>query len=441
MIAEEKVIGVIQAQSLREGAYSEADIPLLSIIANQAAIAIQNARLYQDAVEARRAMEQANKIKDEFLAMLSHELRTPLTPILGWTRILGKLSPTDVQTRNHALEVIERNARLQSQLVNDLLDLSRIGSGKLAINLQPTDINRAVRAAVESIRAEAESRNIEIEALLAQSEAIVMADQSRLGQIINNLLTNAVKFSNANGRIIVLTEITGDYCALTVKDNGLGIAPDFLPHVFDKFRQEDGSTRRRHSGLGLGLSMVKSLVEMHGGHVSAHSDGVGSGATFTVRLPVAVQKAAARHVARPRESAPPAAQGFDGMPELRLLIIEDDADTLEMMRVLCDAQNIKVTGARTAEEGFQMLNSKKPDIIISDIRLPGMDGHELARKLRADAKLNGVPLIAITGLASDADRSLALDAGFDAHLSKPINYGEMFELVRRLTSQQVASDR
>jgi signal transduction histidine kinase/ActR/RegA family two-component response regulator len=438
MMAQEKVIGVIQAQSVREGAYTEEDVPMLSIIANQAASAIQNARLYLQAVEGRQAMERANQIKDEFFAILSHELRTPLTPILGWTKILSRLSPDDQDTRAHALSVIERNAKLQTQLVNDLLDMSRIESGKLSIYVQPTNLNTAVKEAIESIRSEADQRGIILESNLASDETMVLADPARLGQVINNLLINAIKFTDKDGRVSVSTERTGDSGIVKVSDTGMGIPQDFLPHIFERFRQADSSTRRRHGGLGLGLSIVKSLVDMHGGQVNVHSEGTGQGSTFTVQLPLAVKAADEAPAERlePLRSLNEKSQGLGG---LQVLIVEDDTDTLEMMRVLFEAQGIKVTGAATAEEALTILDGERPDIIISDISLPGMSGCEFARRVRLDDRFGGLPLIALTGLVSNDDRQRALGAGFDSHLTKPINYGELFEAVKELSKSRVVT--
>jgi signal transduction histidine kinase/ActR/RegA family two-component response regulator len=439
MLAEEHVIGVIQAQSVREGAYSEEDVPTLSIVANQAASAIQNARLYREAVEGRRAMERANQIKDEFFAMLSHELRTPLTPILGWTRILSRLSPDDHETRAHGLSVIERSARLQTQLVNDLLDMSRIESGKLSIYVQPTDLNVAVQGAIESLRNEARQRGVNLETNIASDETMVLADPARLEQIITNLLTNAIKFTDKGGRVTVSTGRAEGSGVITVSDTGIGIPQDFLPHIFERFRQADSSTRRRHGGLGLGLSIVKSLVEMHGGQVDVHSEGMDHGSTFTVRLPLAVAETATESQAEGSDLIQPLNEKSAALRGLQILIIEDDADTLEMMRVLFEAQSIKVTGAATAEEALTLLDGERQDIIISDISLPGMDGFEFARRVRADVRFRGWPMVALTGLVSNEDRDRALNAGFDSHLPKPINYGELFEVVKDLAKSRLVT--
>jgi signal transduction histidine kinase/ActR/RegA family two-component response regulator len=431
MIAEEQVIGVIQAQSVREGAYGEEDIPLLSIIANQAASAIQNARLYRDAIEGRLAMERANSIKDEFLATLSHELRTPLTPIVGWTRILSRLSPEDHETRAHALSVIERNARFQAQLINDLLDMSRIESGKLSVQVQPSDLNLAVLASTDSLRREAEGRGVRLEMGVAEQVTVVSADPARLEQIISNLLMNAIKFTDEGGCVTVATFSENGSGVVTVTDTGIGIELDFLPHLFERFRQADSSTRRRHGGLGLGLSIVKSLVEMQSGQITVHSDGPGRGARFTVRLPLA-EIGAASPAIEPVDDLHSATAQAVSIAGLRLLVVEDDLDTLEMMRVLCGTRDIEVIEASTAEQGLEMAKRFNPDLIISDISLPVMDGYELARHIRSDSQLRQIPMIAMTGLVSEEDRGRALEAGFDLHLSKPVTSGDLFRAIQSL---------
>lgn len=434
MISDEKVMGVIQAQSVREAAYSEEDVPLLSIIANQAAAAMQNARLYGEALAGRQALERANKIKEEFLAILSHELRTPLTPILGWTRILKRLPADDLETRAHGLAVIDRNARLQTQLVNDLLDVSRMESGKLSIYAQAVDLNATLQGAVEGLRNDAESRGLRIAMQLTADDTTVQADPSRLEQIITNLLTNALKFTDEGGTITVETLRAEPSCALTIADTGIGIAPSFLPHIFERFRQADSPTRRAHSGLGLGLSIVKSLVEMHGGEVRAESDGQGRGARFTVHLPLA-QKGA---VKVSRDTGPLVMKTADLLP-LQLLVVDDDSDTLEMMRVLCGTQNIQIIEASTAEDGLKLLEQAHPDVIISDLSLPGMDGCEFAWHIRMDARLSYIPIIALTGLVSDEDRERALNAGFNLYLSKPLDYHQFFKAVRDIANPRAAS--
>jgi signal transduction histidine kinase/ActR/RegA family two-component response regulator len=434
MMSEEKVIGVIQAQSVREAAYSDEDVPLLSIIANQAAAAIQNARLYGEALAGRQAMERANQIKEEFLAILSHELRTPLTPILGWTRILKRLPADDEETRTHGLAVIERNARLQTQLVNDLLDVSRIESGKLSIYAQAVDLNATIQGAVESLHNDAESHGLRIEMQLTADDATVLADPSRLEQIITNLLTNALKFTDEGGVITVSTAREDHHCKLIVADTGIGIATDFLPHIFERFRQADSPSQRAHSGLGLGLSIVKSLVEMHGGEVTAESGGEGHGARFIVQLPRAPKGA----IKVSRDTGPLGLKISD-LPSLQLLVVEDDSDTLEMMRVLCGTQNIQIIEASNAEDALKLLEEAHPDVIISDLLLPGIDGCEFAWHVRMDGRSSDIPMIALTGLVSDEDRDRALNAGFNLYLSKPLDYHQFFKAVRDIANPPTAS--
>jgi signal transduction histidine kinase/CheY-like chemotaxis protein len=441
MIAEERVIGVIQAQSVREGAYTQEDVPLLSIIANQAASALLNARLYKDAIEGRRALERANKIKDEFMATLSHELRTPLTPILGWTQILSHIDPDDHETLKHAVSVIERNARFQTQLINDLLDMSRIESGKLLISIQPSDINLAVSSVVDGLRNYAESRGVRILTSLDENRVIVSADPARLEQIINNLLTNAIKFTDEGGRVTVSTERRDRTAVLICADTGIGIEPDFLPYMFERFRQGDSSGRRRQSGLGLGLSIVKSLIEMHKGSIEARSEGPGRGSTFIVELPIAA--AGSPEAPGPGGVEADAAEigpnsPFEGM---LVLIVEDDADTLEMIQALCEGRGLSVAGVRTAEAALEFVSSRRPDLIISDISLPETDGLELARRLRADAQLGNIPLVALSGLVSGEDRDRATKAGFDIHMAKPVSYDTLFcALNELLRTKAIASD-
>jgi CheY-like chemotaxis protein len=378
------------------------------------------------------AMEHANRVKEEFLATLSHELRTPLTPILGWTRILRLLGENERETLTRGLKVIERNARLQAQLVNDLLDVSRIESGKVSIYTQPTALNAAVSAVIESIRSEAEENGIRIDCSLDADDISVLTDPARLQQIITNLLTNAVKFTGAGGSVTITTAQNNGRGMLSVRDTGAGIEKDFLPHVFERFRQADGSTSRKHGGLGLGLSIVKSLVELHGGEVLAQSDGPGTGATFTVHLPIAASTAP-----EPRPQAPAADEAT--AQKRRMLVVEDDADTLEMMKVICSSRNLSVVGAATAEEAMARLQREGFDIIISDISLPHMSGLEFAREVRARVKINSIPMIAMTGLSSEQDRQRALEAGYDAYIEKPIDYARLFDAIDELTRSRVAA--
>ncbi|HSE97689.1 MAG TPA: ATP-binding protein, partial [Blastocatellia bacterium] len=351
--------------------------------------------------------------------------------------------PDDTETLRHAVTVIERNARFQTRLVNDLLDMSRIESGKMAISIQPCDLNAAVASVVESLRNDAASRGISISSDLSADRMIVPADPARLEQILNNLLVNALKFTDEGGRIAVSTERRDDMAALLCTDTGIGIDEEFLPYVFDRFRQADNSTRRRHSGLGLGLSIVRSLVDMHGGSIEARSEGPGQGTTFVVELPlVATRSPGARgQVVMEKDQTGGGEQGM--LPGLRVLVVEDDSDTLEMMRALCERQGLSVMDARSVGEALEAVTRFRPDLIISDISLSGIDGLEFARRLRSEARFRQIPMIALSGLVSDEYRARVREAGFDLHLGKPIAFESFFgavnELLRSKTQDKAES--
>ncbi len=314
--------------------------------------------------------------------------------------------------------------------------MSRIESGKLALYLQLTDLNMVVEATIENLRSEAASRGIGIETTLSSDKVMISADPKRLQQIISNLLINAIKFTDDQGRVIISTDHTDDTARLIVTDTGIGISVDFLPHIFERFRQADSSTGRRHGGLGLGLSIVHSLVEMHGGRITAESEGPGRGASFIIEIPLAVTDDV-------ESGEDPLAEGegedATSIAGLRLLIIEDDLDTIEMMRVLCEEQGMRVTGAYGAEEALEKAVAEHPDVIISDISMPGIDGYEFARRIRKDSRAKEIPLIATSGLASDEDRERAVAAGFDAHIPKPIDPDRLFAAVRELARGRVAT--
>lgn len=380
---------------------------------------------------ARTEAEEANRLKDDFLATVSHELRTPLTAILGWVQILrGGQLPEERRTR--ALETVERNAHAQAQLVEDLLDISRIMSGKLVLEVESVDLSAVVEAALESIRPAAAAKGIRLQPAL-DSIAQVMGDPTRLQQIVWNLLSNAVKFTPREGRVQVLVERRDSSVEITVADTGKGIPPEFLPHVFERFRQAEGSVSRKYGGLGLGLSIVKHLVELHGGTIEVFSAGEGQGATFTVRLPTAVLKRretpSAVSAPPPREEAalrcPPQLEG------LRVLIVDDEADTRELLRTLLENCRAVVETASSAEEGLRRLTQRRPHVLLSDIGMPGEDGYTFIRKVRALSASEGgrTPAVALTAYARAEDRTRALLAGFKAHVPKPIERSELLAVL------------
>ncbi|PZV11127.1 MAG: hybrid sensor histidine kinase/response regulator [Leptolyngbya sp.] len=375
---------------------------------------------------ARAEAEKANRVKDEFLAVLSHELRSPLNPILGWTQLLrsGKLNAA---TTAEALEVIERNAKLQTELIADLLDISRILQGKLSLTMNPLNLAATIRAAIETVRLTAEAKSIEIETNLSAEVGYVLGDSTRLQQVIWNLLSNAVKFTPENGRVTVQLARVGNQAQITVIDTGKGIPADFLPHVFDYFRQADGSTTRQFGGLGLGLGIVQQIVGLHNGTVEAESHGEGLGATFTVRLPLMpIQPAVS-----PDLSAAPRSLDLSGV---RVLVVEDEADSRELIAFVLEQAGASVITATTADEALVALTQSPLNAILSDIGMPEMDGYQLMQQVRSRSPEQGgnIPAIALTSYVGEADQQQAFSAGFQAHLSKPVDSDHLIAVVSNL---------
>ncbi len=370
-------------------------------------------------------LSEANRAKDIFLATLSHELRTPLTPVLGWVNLL-RTAKLDTHGMAQALDTIERNARLQARLIDDLLDISRIVSGKLQFDREPADLNAIVKAAVETVRSVAAARHVEMETVLSERPLIVQGSPVRLQQIVWNLLSNGIKFTEAGGKVRVRVEGTDDEAHIIVEDTGIGIAPEFLPHVFDRFRQADGSTTRIHGGLGLGLAIVDALAKLHDGRVLAKSDGVGCGACFTFTMPRAARGKIEREVEAyhdPSVIAQP------------VLVVEDSPDTLALLRMLFAGKGCRVLAADSAPQALHLAAQERPGMIISDIGLPEMDGYELLAQLRRLPGMEKVPAIALSGYAMGEDRDRALAAGFSAHIAKPVDPDELFALAQKLSHE------
>jgi PAS domain S-box-containing protein len=389
--------------------YTQADLTLAEELARRAALALDNAKLYHQA-------QEANRIKDEFLAVLSHELRSPLNPILGWTRLLqnGKLNPV---RQAEALAIIERNARLQTQLIEDLLDISRIMQGKLTLTAAPVHLAAVITAAVETVHLSAEAKQIQISLDLDPGIAPISGDAARLQQVVWNLLTNAVKFTPNGGQVTVELQQLNQLAQIRVSDTGKGISADFLPHIFEYFRQEDGSTTRKFGGLGLGLAIVRQIVEMHGGIVEAESLGENQGATFTVRLPILQQTiptaSEPTHVGAGNQEAP--------LSNLQILMIDDDDDTREFQTFLLEQHGAKVTAAASGLEALQALDQFIPDVLISDVGMAEMDGYMLMQQIRSRPNQGGrIPAIALTAYARDFDQQKAFQVGFQAHITKPV---------------------
>ena len=367
-------------------------------------------------------LAEANRAKDIFLATLSHELRTPLTPVVGWIKLL-RSGALDEKSIAQALDAIERNAWLQSRLIDDLLDTSRIATGKLHFEPKPTDLNAVVKGAVDTVLASAAARSIELSMSLWPTSLVVMGEPVRLQQIAWNLVSNAIKFTEPGGKVRVTTGVNGTQTYVEVVDTGVGIEPEFLPHVFDRFRQADGSTSRRHGGLGLGLAIADALAKIHGGKLEARSDGVGCGSCFIFRVELAPNN---KVVAETPAEKVHSLQGLD------VLIVEDSTDTLELLKMIFQREGAIVTTASSAAEALNQAVTKRPSIIISDIGMPEIDGYQLLQQLRLVPGLNGVPAIAISGYASEEDRERALSVGYLALVPKPIDVDVLFTLIQDL---------
>lgn len=380
--------------------------------------------------------EEANSLKDEFLATVSHELRTPLMAVLGWAHLLRSNNLDEVGQRR-ALETIERNARAQQQLIEDLLDVSRIITGKLRLDVRPVVPTTFIAAAVESVRPAADAKEIQLDILSDPNIAPLSGDAGRLQQVVWNLLSNAIKFTPRGGRVRLEVVRTSSHVEISVADSGQGIRPDFLPYVFERFRQADMKTTRAHGGLGLGLAIVRQLVELHGGTVKVMSEGEGKGATFVVKLPVLpIQQNAlvgSQGNSSDIETSAPV-DCADNLAGLKVLVVDDEADACELISSLLTRCGAEVTAARSAREAFRLLKQVHPDVMVSDIGMPLEDGYELMRKVRALSKENGgkVPAVALTAYARPEDRMRALRAGYQMHVSKPIELTELVAIVASL---------
>ena len=386
----------------------------------------------------RAQAEEASRLKDEFLAVVSHELRTPLNAIMGWASLL-KMRNLDEQTMR-AIETIQRNAQTQNQLIGDLLDVSRIVSGQLRLNIRPFELISVINAAIEVIRPSADAKSIRLQTVLDPAAGPVAGDPDRLQQIFWNILSNAIKFTPSHGRVQVRLQRINSHVEIVVSDTGMGIEPALLPHVFERFRQGDGSTTREHGGLGLGLAIVRHLVELHGGVVRAFSDGEGKGSEFRVELPISVASRSAQIDDEDR-AHPSVGENLSGaMPSLaglRILLVDDEPDAREILSAILREADAEVVTAVGAQTGLELVIRWKPDVLISDIGMPGEDGYELIRKVRALSPDEGgqVPAIALTAFARRQDRLKVLSAGYQTHVPKPVEPIELATVVASLTKR------
>jgi signal transduction histidine kinase/PleD family two-component response regulator len=385
----------------------------------------------------RERAEAANRLKDEFLATVSHELRTPLNSILGWAQIVQRESISE-EDRKAALETIYRNAKSQAQLIDDLLDTSRLITGNLILNLGPTKVVPVIEAAIDVVKPAATAKSIAIETDYDPTIDTVACDSHRLQQMVWNLLANAIKFTPMDGRIDVILKKTDHDFAITVKDSGSGISPEFLPFVFDRFRQEDSSSTRKHEGLGLGLSIVRNLAELHGGAATVFSEGEGCGATFTITLPVT--RVPAVKSSENHGSSDPQAQAESdlGLQGISILVIDDDNDACEMLRFVLGSLGADVSTSSSVSEAFEKISAHRPDVLLTDINMPGEDGYSLIRKLRSLTPEMGsnIPAIALTAMARPEDSERALSAGFQLHIAKPVEVEELSDTITRLVGRE-----
>jgi signal transduction histidine kinase/ActR/RegA family two-component response regulator len=442
LVARERTLGAISLVYAESGRkYSADDLAFIEDVARRAAVVIDNAQLYASEREARVAADVANRTKDEFLATISHELRTPLNAILGWARMMSK-SPAEEARRERALETIQRNAVAMTDLIEDLLDVSRIISGKVRLDREPVDLMRVLDMAVDSVRPSIDSKSLDVRMPARVGDGAgpvtVIGDSGRLRQVLCNLLSNAVKFTGGGGRIDILVRPMDAAIEIEIRDTGRGIDAAFLPHVFDPFRQADGSITRAHGGLGLGLSISRHLVELHGGKIHAHSDGVGRGATFVVTLPI---DAGGVH------DTPAATTGTDTpamnvanhparLRGLKVLTVDDDPDARQLVQAVLEDCGSIVRVASTVAEAMRAIEEEIPDVLLSDIGMPGEDGYTLIRRVRALPAGRGgtVPAAALTAYARAEDRRNVLNAGYTIHLPKPLEPAALIAVVAQLAT-------
>ncbi|HEY9873210.1 MAG TPA: ATP-binding protein [Candidatus Obscuribacterales bacterium] len=425
-------LGLIQLSDKYYGEFTQEDEAILVQLAQMAAAAIQNAHMFQQ-------VEQANHAKDEFLATVSHELRTPLNAILGWGRMLrtGRLNK---DTFDRALETIERNAKAQAQLIEDLLDISRIISGKLRLDLRSVNLAGVIETAVDVVRPAADAKDIRLQVLLDPYTGPISGDPNRLQQVVWNLLSNAIKFTPKKGRVQIRLERVNSHIEIIVSDTGVGISPEVLPYIFERFRQADSSYTRQHGGLGLGLAIVRHLVELHGGSIDAYSDGEGQGATFTVKFPLLIiqnQERSQPEVVNRKHPLDEYEEVFECQPTLdglNVLVVDDERDARELLIAVIGACGATVTAVASVSEALQALKHMQPDMLISDIEMPGEDGYSLMRKVRTLPEESGgkIPAIALTAHASTQDRLRSLKAGYQSHVAKPFEPTELIATIASL---------
>ncbi len=429
LISQGQLFGTLSFGSCRRSHFTTDETELLQAICDQIAIALERTNLVNSLQQQTEQLRQADRLKDEFLAVLSHELRTPLNPILGWARLL-QTRHFDQDRTLSALATIERNAKLQAQLIDDLLDISQIMRGKLTLNATPVNLATVISAALETVRLAAEAKQIQFEVTIEDQVRQVAGDPGRLQQVVWNLLSNAVKFTDEAGRIEIRLTQFDHHARVQIIDSGSGINPAFVPHVFEYFRQADGSTTRKFGGLGLGLAIARQLVELHGGTIWAESAGEGYGATFTFQIPGlnAVSSAVSAAPVLPLPTLP--------LAGIHALIVDDDPDTLDLLAFLLEQNGARVTTASTAAEALQVLEQLRPNILLSDVGMPEMDGYDLMRAIRASDRGQDLPAIAITAYAGELNQQSAIAASFQRHIVKPIDSDQLILAISELAAHR-----
>jgi signal transduction histidine kinase/CheY-like chemotaxis protein len=433
----------------RPGVFNDRALRMVTGVAAQAAIAIDNARLYEDAqrlahereglIKSERAarveVERTSQMKDDFLATLSHELRTPLTAMLGWAKVLAQRNATP-EIVSKGLQAIERNAHAQAQLIEDLLDMSRIVSGKIRLDVQPTHVANVISQALEVVQPSAEAKGIRLSTILDPAAGPVMGDPNRLQQVVWNLLTNAIKFTPKGGKVTVLLTRVNSHIEIVVSDTGIGMDAHFVEYAFDRFRQADASTTRTWSGLGLGLSIVKQLVELHGGAVRAESEGEGKGATFIVSIPLASLRTvpAREHPMGRFQDASTAGMIDVSLEGIRVLVVDDEPDASELVKHVLEGAHAQVVTASNADQALATMQTTKLDVIVSDVGMPDKDGYQFIRDVRASPseQMRLTPAVALTAFARSEDRTRAMLAGYQMHMAKPIEPNELVATVASL---------
>jgi signal transduction histidine kinase/ActR/RegA family two-component response regulator len=427
LVGFDDYFGVLFVGNTISDLYTEEHLKLLSLVASQLAAFFTKVHLVESLRTRTHELEAVNRSKDDFLALLSHELRTPLNAIVGWAKLL-QTGNLDDATTARGLEVIDRNAKLQARLIEDTLDMSRIVTGKLRLDFGSVDLSAVIASVVESLRFMAEAKEIRITVTCNESIEAVEGDSSRLHQVVWNLLANAIKFTPSRGSVEIRLDREGSSVRLRVSDNGVGIPVEFLPHVFDQFRQADSSKSRKWGGLGLGLALVRHLVELHAGRVWAESAGEGQGATFTVDLPLLAKQHSDLNIAMDSTSLETQEDrtSLESLPSLvgrRVLIVDDDVDSLEMEAEIARQCQAYVLTARSASEAYELIQHQQLEALVADIGMPDEDGYALLRKVRELSPERGgrIPAVALSGYANEEDRRQAALVGFQFHLSKPVN--------------------